>query len=393
MPNAFARTMRSLDADRFRGSLAGMTIAVAVLGAWGWWMFTSRVALFEVTDIARVEVDRATFTVQSPVAGRVVATRLTLGADVKAGDVLVEVEADTQRGQTREEQARLEALAAQRTSVEREIAAAGKARRDEQEAAAAALEQARAQHREASATAGLAEDELDRLTRLRAQGLISEREHAQAKAEAQRRRAAADSFRLALARLEREQKTRESDRDTTLERLAGEITRIDGLTATTRRAIERLETETARRVIRAPVSGKLGEIATLRLGGVLREGDKLGAIVPSGRLAVVAEFPPAAALGRVRAGQTARLRLHGFPWAQYGTVTAKVSRVASEVRDGRIRVELAIEPGSAPLIPIQHGLPGDLEVEVERVSPATLVLRAAGRLLAAPRNSFSRSAS
>ncbi len=392
MPNAFARTMRSLDADRFRGSLAGLTVAAAVLGAWGWWMFTSTVSLFEVTDIARVEVDRATFTVQSPVAGRIVATRLTLGADVKAGDILVEVEADTQRGQTREEQARVDALAAQRASVEREIAAAGKARRDEQEAAAAALEQARAQHREASATAGLAEDELERLTRLRAQGLVSEREHAQAKAEAQRRRAAADSFRLALARLEREQKTRESDRDTNLERLAGEITRIEGLTATSRRTIERLETETARRVIRAPVSGKLGEIATLRIGGVLREGDKLGAIVPSGRLAVVAEFPPAAALGRVRAGQPARLRLHGFPWAQYGTVTAKVSRVASEVRDGRIRVELAIEPGSTPLIPIQHGLPGDLEVEVERVTPATLVLRAAGRLLTAPRNSSPRSA-
>jgi len=393
MPNAFARTMRSLDGDRFRGSLAGLTVAAAVLGAWGWWMFTSRVSLFEVTDIARVEVDRATFVVQSPVAGRIVATRLTLGADVRAGDILAEVEADMQRGQTREEQARLDALAAQRTSVEREIAAAGKARRDEQEAAAAALEQARAQNREASATAGLAEDELDRLTRLRAQGLVSEREHAQAKAEAQRRRAAADSFRLALARLEREQKTRESDRDTNLERLAGEVTRIEGLTATTRRTIERLETEAARRVIRAPVSGKLGEIATLRIGGVLREGDKLGAIVPSGRLAVVAEFPPAAALGRVRAGQPARLRLHGFPWAQYGTVTAKVSRVASEVRDGRIRVELAIEPGSTPLIPIQHGLPGDLEVEVERVTPATLVLRAAGRLLTAPRNSFPRSAS
>jgi membrane fusion protein (multidrug efflux system) len=30
-------------------------------------------------------------------------------------------------------------------------------------------------------------------------------------------------------------------------------------------------------------------------------------------------------------------------------------------------------------VPMQHGLPGTIEVEVERISPAALVLRAVGR--------------
>jgi hypothetical protein len=60
-----------------------------------------------------------------------------------------------------------------------------------------------------------------------------------------------------------------------------------------------------------------------------------------------------------------------------------VVSVAGEVRNGQVRVELALLPDSAPPIPVQHGLPGTVEVEVDRVSPATLVLRTAGLLLAA----------
>lgn len=61
-----------------------------------------------------------------------------------------------------------------------------------------------------------------------------------------------------------------------------------------------------------------------------------------------------------------------------------LSRVASEVRDGHVRVELGVDPDGASPIPLQHGLPGTVEVRVERLAPATLVLRAAGKLLARP---------
>jgi hypothetical protein len=83
----------------------------------------------------------------------------------------------------------------------------------------------------------------------------------------------------------------------------------------------------------------------------------------------------------VRAGQTARLRLDGFPPAQFGNIGAVVSTSAHELRDGRVRVELALTglPGG---VPAQHGLPGRVEVEVEQLSPAALVLRAAGLGLA-----------
>lgn len=102
-----------------------------------------------------------------------------------------------------------------------------------------------------------------------------------------------------------------------------------------------------------------------------------------GKLQIIAEFPPAAALGKVRPGQPAILRLDGFRWAQYGTVSARVSHVAEEIRDGKVRVELAVNSARPAEIPYQHGLPGSVEVEVERVSPAVLILRSAGKLVGA----------
>ena len=127
--------------------------------------------------------------------------------------------------------------------------------------------------------------------------------------------------------------------------------------------------------------GHLGEVASLQPGAVVRQGDTLGVVLPAGALRVVATFLPAIALGRVQPGQPARLRLDGFPWAQYGSLAGTVTSVATEARDGVIRVECRLEPGRPTAIPLQHGLPGTVEVEVERISPATLVLREAGHHL------------
>jgi len=79
----------------------------------------------------------------------------------------------------------------------------------------------------------------------------------------------------------------------------------------------------------------------------------------------------------VRNGQPARVRLEGFPWTQYGSPTAIVASVAGEPRDGTIRVELTLD-GRHSSIPLQHGLPAEVDVEVDRMSPAALVLRSIG---------------
>jgi membrane fusion protein (multidrug efflux system) len=59
-----------------------------------------------------------------------------------------------------------------------------------------------------------------------------------------------------------------------------------------------------------------------------------------------------------------------------------VQSVASETRDGRLRVDLALDPSQSPPVALEHGLPGAVEVETERVAPVALLLRALGRSMA-----------
>jgi membrane fusion protein (multidrug efflux system) len=181
--------------------------------------------------------------------------------------------------------------------------------------------------------------------------------------------------------LEEEQRVRERDRLARHARLRREAVRLEGERATAAATLERLTYEAEKRRIRAPIAGRLGEAATLQIGAVVREGDVLGVVLPPGALRVVASFPPPVALGRLHPGQPAHLRLTGFPWTQYGSLAATVTNVAHEGRHGQVRVELGLAPDTAFPIPLQHGMPGTVEVEVERVAPATLLLRSIGKRL------------
>jgi membrane fusion protein (multidrug efflux system) len=74
------------------------------------------------------------------------------------------------------------------------------------------------------------------------------------------------------------------------------------------------------------------------------------------------------------------MRVTGFPWTQYGMLDATVAAVSGEVADGRIRVVLDLDPHTAPAIPRHHGVIGEVEIELDQVSPAVLIARAAGAL-------------
>jgi len=68
--------MRALAVDGFRRSLWGYILVAILLGSWGAWFLRARMAVYEVTETARLESDQAVHPIQSPVTGRVVATHL-----------------------------------------------------------------------------------------------------------------------------------------------------------------------------------------------------------------------------------------------------------------------------------------------------------------------------
>jgi multidrug resistance efflux pump len=380
MASPFSRTLRALEADSHRRLLAGLIPALLLLVAWGVWFARWRIAVYEVTDHAWLAVDREAHPIASPVEGRVVAVRVGLGQQVREGEVLIELEAEEQRARLDEERAQRAALVGQIAALRQQIAAGGRQLAGQLGASQAAIEEARAKAREAEAAARLAQEESDRQARLLAQGLVSTAAAESARSAAEQRRAAADSLRQTLDRLAFEERSAEGERRGDVDELQRDFAQLAGQAAASEAAIRRLEREVALRTLRAPVSGRVGQLAAVRVGSVVAEGEQLGMVVPGGVLKAIAEFPPASALGRIRQRQRARVVLSGFPSAQYGYLPARVARVASEPRDGTIRVELSLQPDRRSRLPLQHGLPGTVEVEVERVTPAVLVLRTVGKV-------------
>jgi membrane fusion protein (multidrug efflux system) len=388
MASTFFRSVRSLEADNSQRSYLGLVLAASLLTAWILWFFLAHVSVYAVTNKADLEVERAAHPVESLAIGRVVATHMVLDQEVKTGDVLVELDSGTQQFQLREEKTQLAGADPQIRSREEQIASEEQAMVQDQQASKDALEEARAHYNEAEAAAQFAQAEAERVRKMYSAGVIAELDLNRTVADAQQRRAAADSLHYAVVRLEGEQRARTNERKAHIEQLTGELNKLRGDKATAGVTIQRLEDEVGRRWIRAPIDGRLGEVAPLRVGAIVQEGEKLAAVIPTGKLRVVANFDPPVALGRIRPGQHARLRLEGFPWAEYGSVGATVTSVASEIRDGSIRVEMALDSRADSRIPLQHGLPGSVEVEIETLSPANLVLRKAGSWLAGPKNNF-----
>lgn len=384
MPSPFRRTLRSLEVDNARGWSIRVLVVAVLLAGWGVWFTLARVSVYAVTADARLEAEAAAHPLEAPVAGRVTLVAARLEDQVQAGAVLFELDAAEERRLLEAQRALESAISTQIEALRRKLDVDAGAVEQSSQASLAELEETRARYQEARAAERLAVQERDRLEALFADGLVAEAELSRARAEADQRGSSSEALRLALERLDWARRLDLSDRSGDLDELRRELARLEGDRAAATASVARLENQVDLRRVKAPTAGRIGELARVEVGSFVDEGDRLGAVVPSGDVIVVADFAPASAVGRIHRGQSAKVRLDGFPSIQYGALSATVSRVSSELRDGAIRVEMAIAEDPPAGLPLQHGLPGTVEVEVERVSPASLVLRAAGKILGRP---------
>jgi multidrug resistance efflux pump len=377
-------TTRSLTSDSPRYAVFAWLLAGILLAGWLAWFCFGSVTVYEISSRARLEVRNASHPVATLIPSKVVSTALVIGKEVEAGDVLVELDASSETLRLKEEEARLDAIPGRIASLEREIEVRQHAKTDDLQAAAAAADGIRSRTKEAEAAVDFAKDNERRLAKLNAGGWATTVDATRAATETQKLSATRDAILSDFRKAEWDAQSRAHQHDADIEALRRSVVSLEGDAATSRATIARLKVDIEKHRVRAPISGKIGDVVPLPPGAYVAEGQRLATLVPSGDLIIVADFAPSLTLGRVRPGQQAELRLDGFPWAQFGTVAAHVTRVASEIRDNFVRVEFAIDERPTNGIILQHGLPGSIEVNVEQASPGALVLRAAGLLLSSP---------
>jgi multidrug resistance efflux pump len=360
----------------------GLFFGLILLSGWGAWMFLTKVSVYSSSDRVRLEVDTGVYSIEAFGSGRVIASNLVLGKQVKAGELLVELDDTSQRLELDAAEKSLASLPGQLGSKEDEVAAlikGGSAIKGDRQTAVA---EAKARYEEARLAAEAAEREEKLAKDLFQQGINSETEYQAKKNFADQARARARTAKASIKTAGSGASLQGSDKDAQIASLQGEIERLKGDIATRQSSVERLKDDIKKRKIVSPVDGEIAEVSGIKVGAVVQTGDKLAVLLPPGKLKIVAEFIPEAAVGRLVPSQKAQLELDGFPWTEYGRVPATVERVASETRDGLVKVEFSIQQSKDSQIPLQHGMPGKIEVEVDRLTPAELILRSAGQVIA-----------
>jgi membrane fusion protein (multidrug efflux system) len=366
--------------DSSRIVLISLALAGLSLIAWLLWFGFGNVTVYEVSRQARLEVGSAPREVSSLLAGRLTRAPIVIGQKVQAGDVLIELDSTRQQLRLAEAQARLPLYPVRLASLRKEIAYLGRMMGNEQRSAQAAVRAANARLQGADAASRFARDSAARIRSDAATGGSAAVDAVRAAVDARKAESERDISAAELARLGVDANVNADQTRVQMERLSRDLLAIQAEAAATRDLIEQLRLEVANHQIRAPVSGVVGEMRALGAGAYVAPGQKLATIIPQGDLLILAEFDPTTALGRIRPGQTARFRLEGFPWIQFGTVEATAVRVAGEIRDQSLRAEFRIKRDATRGLVLRHGLPGRLEVRVETVSPAKLLLRSVGSL-------------
>ncbi len=381
MAISFSRTTRALGQDSARYSLLGLGIAGLCLIAWLIWFLRGTVQLYEVSRQARVEVGSASREVSTLQSGRLVLANLVIGQQVKSGDLLIELDSQMQKLKLAEAVTRQRGYPLKIAAVRHQIAALERSMAGDVQASAAGVRSARARIDEADANARFAGDLAVRQRAESKSGGAAPIEAVRAAADATKATAARNALAADASKLALDVRTRGSQAQAQIAALDALLISLQSELATTQQVIAELQLEIENRQVRAPVDGVIGEVLASRPGAFVSAGQKLATIVPGGDLVIVAKFDPATALGRIKAGQTAELRLDGFPWAQYGSVTARVLRVAEEMRDDGLRVELKVVRSPRSGLRLSHGMTGKVAVTVEAASPSALLLRSAGQAI------------
>lgn len=377
----FTRTTRWMSDDHSPLPWPVLVLLVLMMGGWVGWFMLGRVKVQAVTTRARLEVDSLAHTVQPPVDGVVEENLLALGRQVVKGDVLLRLECKAEQLQLEQERVRLKGYRLELDVRQRELGAEGEALAAQRQVVGTATQVAQARGRVAQMMSEQASREDQMMQQLRGSALATGLEAARSASEARRQQAEALAATLEASRIASTGQTALKDRSVQLVRLEHDIavlqTAVDLSTAT----IARLEFDIERRTLRAAVSGTVADLAPSPEGTTLEAGQKVAVIVPAGGSRIVARFTPAEAVGRVRPGQEALLRLDAFPWTEYGVLAGRVEQVAYEPQEGLIRTELTLVRRNEA-IPLGHGMTGSVEVEIEEVAPFRLLLRAAGQLAA-----------
>lgn len=124
-----------------------------------------------------------------------------------------------------------------------------------------------------------------------------------------------------------------------------------------------------RHIIKAPVAGTVSLFKYWSDCQAVTAGEEVLAVVPRSTELTGRILLPQTSSGKVRPGQTARIKFDSYPFMEYGMVNGRVLAISAVARDDRYSVEVAFPAGLATSygrqIEFKQGMQGTAEIVTE----------------------------
>ena len=193
------------------------------------------------------------------------------------------------------------------------------------------------------------------------------------------------SYQLNTLRKELLIKRKSQGKKSSIEEIKQKMSLLKEMIASEIKDIEKFNREIEKSHLVSPISGQIERVSALPLGALVEEGQRIGEIVPPAEKIIIAFFPLSRTSGTVQPGQRARFRCYDNAWIQYGYIPAKVVNISKEEEHHQLKVVLTIDGDRAPFLYLGEGIQGEVEIAVGHLTPASLILRAAGKVSGATR--------
>ena len=273
MPITFSRTMRSLERDDFRFS--GLLIFLILSLGWGIWFFRAEVTVFEVSPTARLEVDRTALVVETIQSGSVAVNHLVLGKNISKGDMLLELDATGVELYHREAETQVFALEARILALEKERKARVASLKASHDLSNLMAREGGSQQRVSEIQSRIAGEEARAMEKLHSEGGLSDLELKRTHSAEDRNKAQETASKAGSKRMVGERLLQERQEEAELVGLDEDIENVRGLLAREKVKVERLTYEIGLHHIRAVESGRVAEVADLRVGSYVEQGEVL----------------------------------------------------------------------------------------------------------------------
>jgi multidrug resistance efflux pump len=381
MAVSFENTLRSLAVDSRRAGTFFVAGAVVLLIGWAVLACTLELPLTVASVDGRVVAAAEPIELTSRSNEPIVDVEVRLGDRVDAGDELLRFDSVPLELDLDQLRQRARKFAEERESLHREMSALDSAALHQTDEQDRAMDKLRAHIGETEARIRHAEEAERIYTELGSKKQIDLLTLSQAHSNVEQGRKSVEADRAELLEKAAAKERALNETASNRARLEGEDAQLGGAIAELDPQIRQLERRIDESRVRAPFAGRIGAIAQLTVGQSAAPGAWLMTVVPERGYEFQAHFVAADAAGRVRVDQRARIEFFALPWTQYGLLDARVIRVGSEERDGRVEVDLELDRRSALYEAVSHGLKGRATVLVDESTLARKLIN----LLGSPR--------